>query len=435
MLRELAASATLIVVSASSPGAAKGSAHVPWAGLNTVTHCLLQNRLSDDEGRSRARVVVTWSKKDGYELEVSISGSLSATKWQLDSMDQGTRNPVLTGKGWHLKVLGEAGELAKREVAAGRELALSIEFRGRTLLFTSGAIGVANAMSIFDQCIAEINARPEPPPPPPRWEAETQGGRHCSIRSSGIPGLEVSFGSSTKMPLNLRVYAKATSYKDGGVMRIVLPGDPTPFTYDTTAPSATPDPRTRVLYAAIKSLKPVDVVFTPRGAKPVATRLPTEGLAAASAMFDACTAALKNAATMPQLSFSELRYVVNSQDDLCELTATFQIDGNAIWLTLVSDGKTNTFKVARRPVNEGYLINWLGLERLGGPKKLAAQDATFELDAEYFAALRRDILANGRDFHIEMSTDRSYTAQFGGVLATVEAPMFEACAHAKFDTR
>jgi hypothetical protein len=52
-----------------------------------------------------------------------------------------------------------------------------------------------------------------------------------------------------------------------------------------------------------------------------------------------------------------------------------------------------------------------------------------------FAALRTDLVRNGRDFHIEMSPDRSYTGQFGGALAVVEAPMFEACTHTKFDAR
>ena len=150
-------------------------------------------------------------------------------------------------------------------------------------------------------------------------------------------------------------------------MRIVLPGDPTPFTYDTNTRVMARDPRTPTLYAAIKTLKPVDMVFTPKGAKPIALRTATEGLAVASAMFDACAAALRPESLPPQNQFNELRYIVSEHEDQCELTGTYQLDGNAIWLTLVSDGKKNIVKATRRTVGNGYQISWLGLEHLGGP--------------------------------------------------------------------
>jgi hypothetical protein len=252
---------------------------------------------------------------------------------------------------------------------------------------------------------------------------------------AGAPGVRVSFHVRQKASLSFDVTSYSKPFADGGILRIVLPGDPAPFTYDTEARSVTRDPRTPALYAAIRSLKPVEMAFTPRGAKPVAVRTSTDRLAVASAMFDACASALRSESLPPLNQFNELRYIVSEHEDLCELTGTYQLDGNAIWLTLVSDGKKNVVKATRRTVGDGYRISWLGLEHLGGPKKLTGQDATFELDAKEFAVLRGDLVRNGRDFHIEMSPDRNYTAQFGGALAVVEAPMFEACVQAKFDKR
>ena len=168
-------------------------------------------------------------------------------------------------------------------------------------------------------------------------------------------------------------------FADGGILRLVLPGDPAPFTYDTESSSVTRDPRAPALYAAIRSLKPVDMAFTPRGARPVAVRTSTDGLAVASAMFDACASALRSESLPPQYQFNELRYVVADYEDLCELTGTFQLDGNAIWVTLVSDGKKNVVKVTRRTVGKGYLIESLGLEHLDGPKKLNEPDTRYEL--------------------------------------------------------
>ena len=178
------------------------------------------------------------------------------------------------------------------------------------------------------------------------------------------------------------------------------------------------------------------MVFTPKGAKPIAVRTSTDGLAVASAMFDACASALRSESLPPQYKFNKsCDTSLPTTEDFCELTGTFQFDGNAIWVTLVSDGKENVVKVTRRTVGKGYLIQWLGLEHLGGPKKLSEPDTRYELGDPEFVTLRQDLVRNGRDFHIEMSRDRNYTAQFGGALAVVEAPMFEACVHSKFDTR
>jgi len=428
--------AVLVLFSWVATMAANNPARKPWAAVSTDSHCVLASLLGDGAGTSSIRLEVTWSRENLYSAAVTLSRSLPSAPWHLDSVSKDARNPVFVGKNHYFMIRGEAGEQIQRELAAGREMELTIESGKSRQTFTSGVNGGEKALREFDRCVAAIKATPRPLPPPPRWITETQGGRDCSLALSGISGvrgLQVRFGAGPKSPSTFGVIADPGLFEDGGVLRLLLPGDPTPFTYDTKARAIARDPRTPALYAAIKSLEPVDMVFTPEGAKPIALRTATEGLAVASPMFDACAAALRQESLPPQYQFNELRYIVSEHEDLCEFTGTYQLDGNAIWLTLVSDGKKNVVKVTRRTVGNGYLIGWLGLEHIGGPKKLVAQDATFELDANEFATLRGDLVRNGRDFHIEMSRDRSYTGQFGGALAVVEAPMFEACAHAKLD--
>jgi hypothetical protein len=418
--------------------AADGSDAAQWTAKASPEKCELVGALIDGQQKSSGRIEISWRSSGAYQLTIALGETAPVAHWRFEQADLNESLEYQDRPFRYIMMGGDVGERAYRAVVAGRALTLMARPGVDRHRLTTVTRGVPESLRAFDQCVTKLKATPVPPPPPARWRAETQGGRDCSLRLSdlsGIRGLEAMFGAGTRSSLSFVITANPFLIKDGGVLRIVLPGDPRPFTYDTEAKTVTRDPRTPALYAAIKSGKPIDMTFTVPGAKPIPVRTSSEGLAVASGMFDACAAALRPESLPPRFQFNELRYVVTDQEDGCELTGTFQIDGNAIWITLVSDGTKNVVKVTRRTVGAGYKIRELGLERLGGPKKLTAEDTTIDLDAKSFASLRRDLVANGRDFQIVMSRDRSYTAQFGGALAVVEAPMFEACAHAKFDTR
>lgn len=436
MLRAVVAIGISLVACVAA-NAADNAATPHWTARTSPEKCELIGALLNVDGQSTGQLEIGWRSPGYYSLAISIKEPAPLAIWRFEEADLNESLAYQVGPWRYISVGGDAGERAKRRVAEGRSLTLMPRAGVDRHRLTTGTRGTAESLKAFDQCVATIKATPIPPPPS-RWAASTQGGRDCMLQLSdvsGVRGLDVRFGARPKSPLTFAVSAESHLLKDAGVLRIVLPGDPNPFTTDIGVLTVSRDPRAPALYAAIKTLKPVDMVYAPRGAKPIALRTSTDGLTLASAMFDACAAALKTESLPPQLQFNELRYVVTEEEDLCELTGTFQLDGNAIWVTLMSDGQKNVVKIARRTVGAGYQIQVLGLGRLGGPDKLTAADATFELDAKTFAALRRDLIANGRDFQIVMSRDRSYTAQFGGALAVVEAPMFEACAHAKFDTR
>jgi hypothetical protein len=409
-----------------------------WSATSTEDKCTLAGALKDEKGNAAGKIGIHWMRSGRYTLEISVAASAPLVSWRFDTTALNEGLAYQTGGYRYISIGGDSGERARREVAAGRSLNLIAGTNPRSHRLSTGTRGAPESLRAFDQCVAAFKALPEPPQPPPRWTASNQTGRSCSLDVAdviGVRGLHLGFGSRPKSPLTFGAGANTDLNKSRGILRIVLPGDPTPYTFDTGARSVNPDPRTPALYAAIKSLQPLDLVYTPPGAKPISTRTPTDGLAVASAMFDACATALRAESLPPRYQFNELRYIITEEENFCELTGIFQIDGNAIWVTLVGDGKKNVVKVTRRTVGAGYQIRVLGLDRLGGPKELTAQDGTFELDAKEFAAMRKDLIANGRDFQIVMSRDRSYTAQFGGALAVVEAPMFEACAHSKFDTR
>jgi len=408
-----------------------------WTAEATPENCLLTGALADPTGKSAGKIEIKLNRSGYYTLTISINDSAPLAYWRFDGVDDLNESVTYqTNPYRYLTRGGDAGERARREVAEGRALSLLPRPGVDRHRLTTGTRGAPESLRVFDQCVANFKANPEPPPPA-RWTASTQGGRDCTLRLSdisGVRGLDIFFGARPKSTLTFDVTAEENFFKSGGILRIGLPGDPNPFVYDTALRTTKRDTRASAVYTAIRS-NPVDMTFTPHGGKPFAVRTTNDGLAVTGAMFDACGTALR-AETLPdQASFSELRHTVNEVDDSCELTATQQIDGNAIWLTLLSDGDKNTLKMTRRTVGNGHLIQEMRLASLGGPERTTAQDVTFELDEAQFAALRRDLTGKGREYRIAMSSQKGYIARFGGPHALVEAPMFEACVQAKFDTR
>jgi hypothetical protein len=398
---------------------------------------MLTGALTDPAGNAAGHIEIKFGRSGYYSLTISINKSAPPAYWRFEGVDELNEDVAYQPNPYrHLTRVGDAGERARREVAEGRALSLLPRPGVDRHRLTTGTHGAVESLKVFDQCVANFKANPEPPPPA-RWEANTQGGRDCKLRLSnvsGVRGLELSFGARPKSTLSFAVSAERNFYKKGGILKTTLPGDPNPFSYDTELSPAKRDPREPAVMAAIKR-GPLDMTFTPHGGKPIALRTTTDGLAVAGAMFDACARSLSAEALPEQASFAELRHVVNEVDDSCELTATQQVDGNVIWLTLLSDGKMNTMKVTRRTAGNGHLIQEMRLASLGGPERTTAQDVTFELDEEQFAALRRDLTGKGREYRFAMSSEKGYVARFGGPHALVEAPMFDACVHAKFDTR
>lgn len=436
MLRASIAVGTLLAV-CGVVNAAESATAAKWTAGVTPENCLLTGALADPTGKSAGKIEIKLGRTGYYTLTISIDSSAPLAYWRFeDADDLNEQVSYQTNPYRYLTRGGEAGERARREVAEGRALSLLPRPGVDRHRLSTGTRGAAESLKVFDECVADFKANPEPPPPA-RWEASTQGGRDCTLRLSnvsGFRGLVFYFGSRPQSALTFVVSADQTFYKHGGILRTDLPGDPTPFAYDTEAPPAKRDPRVPAVLSAMRR-SPLDMTFTPHGGKPMALRTTADALAVAGAMFDACVNALR-AETLPdQASFSELRHVVNEVDDSCELTATQQVDGNAIWLTLLSEGARHSMKVTRRTVGNGHLIQEMRLASLGGPDKTTAQDVTFELDAAQFAAMRRDLTGKGREYRIAMSSQKGYIAKFGGPHALVEAPMFEACVHAKFDTR
>jgi hypothetical protein len=436
VLRASIAAGTLLF-SCGAVSAADNASAAQWTAQVTPENCLLTGALTDPGGNAAGKIEIKLGRSGYYTLTISISNSAPLAYWRFEDVaDLNERLAYQPSAYRHITIGGDAGERARREVAEGRALSLLPRPGVDRHRLTTGTRGAADSLQVFDQCVANFKANPEPPPHA-RWATGTQGGRDCTLRLSdisGVRGLDIYFGARHKLTLTFDVTAEENFFKSGGILKIGLPGDPNPYTYDTAVRTAKRDPRSPAVYAAIRR-NPVDMTFTPHGGKSIALRTATEGLAVAGAMFDACAKAL-SAETLPeQASFSELRHTVNEVDDSCELTATQQIEGNAIWLTLLSDGKKNTMKVTRRTVGNGRLIQEMKLANLGGPEKTADQDVMFELDQAQFAALRRDLVGKGRDYRVAMNSQNGYIAKFGGPHALIEAPMFEACAHSKFDTR
>jgi hypothetical protein len=324
------------------------------------------------------------------------------------------------------------GEQLLSALAAGRPVILTTGTGVSEQKYSTGNSGYASAVAAFRTCITQMSA--DFVIPPARWQAETSG-RSCSMQSQvdGAPGVSLNFGYSPKRGLIFSARADSTELSKGGKLEFTPPGVPQPWKVDSESFSST-DPAVSRLLDELRQRKQLPMTFTPLGGKPLKVRTTLNDLPLASAMFDACMTALKQPELPPQLQFTELRYVITVGDQACELTGTFQLQGNGLWLTLVSDGSKNLIKVTRRQLKAGIRINSLDLGGFGGSRDFKGQDATLELDHEAFASLRRDLVGEGRPFGITLADGAAYTGKFGGRFALVEAPMFDACARVKFDS-
>jgi hypothetical protein len=246
----------------------------------------------------------------------------------------------------------------------------------------------------------------------------------------GLPGLRLSFGAGAK-GRSFGVDAGPRLQKDGGALRIDLPGGASPWLIDIKTVVSPEDPRSETLLAELGKLKSLPMIFTPPGGLPVKLQTPLEGLPTASAMFNACAKAMKQPNLPVQPMFTELRYAIAEQGGVCELTGTFQLRGNGIWLALQTDGAKHVLKVTRRTLKPGDPITSLDVSGIGGPKKLEAQDASYDLDADAFTSLLHDLGGEGRRFGGQLRGGDNFSTAFGGKYAVVEGPMFDACARVK----
>lgn len=422
-------------VLSTNPSTAAPAPAEPWSVKADELDCELATDLVDADGKLGARVQFHSRRGAHYTMMVLFSTNAPQAPWSLQTTGAGARTFAM-GRAKD-RIFGTAlsfGEKLIGELGAGRGLLLIVRSGGDGHRYSSNDEGAAESLRAYERCVVAAKAAPPPPGPPPSWKVDSQGGRDCSLSTSlpGFTDVRIAFGIRQKTSLVFMLDVSSFERPDGGVLRIDLPGA-APWILDSKQMKSMPGARDSQLLAALMTLKPVPMTFTPHGARAASFSSPTENLAVAGAMFQACAAAVKAPDLPPQLQFTELRYVASEQEDECELTGTYQLQGNGLWLTLTREARKITFKVTRRTIKSGFRIASLDVSGFGGPKKLAAEDGSYELDAREFAVLRAALVGAGRDFGIRMSASESYTAQFGGKLAVVEAPMFEACVKTKFD--
>lgn len=414
--------------------AAEPADRSPWSAKSSDERCTLGGAAVDADGKAAASVEISWSLGGGYLLTVSLTQLAPVAPWVLESSGKGEVRGIFAEGSRSRFTSGsiEKGEQLVRELSAGRALVLTVGTGASASRYTTGNGDVAASAHAFDECIAQMRAKPRLPS---SWAAETSG-RGCSLRSrlAEVPGAEIAFGVGANRALRVSVYADTFMIPDGGVLQVDLPGGK-PWIIDTRLHPTAADPREKQLLDALLQLQPVPMTFTPQGAASVKLQPPLGNLEVAGPMFRDCMTAVQSVSLPPQRDFAELSYTVSEAGNSCELSGTFQIQGNALWLVLSSDGNKNSLKVTRRMVKSGYRIESLDMSGFGGPKRLTAEDAVLELDTSALANLRSDLVGAGRDFGMRMNRTESYTAQFGGRFAPLEATMYNACVEAKSSPR
>ena len=186
--------AMAVLVACPAVYAAQGVAEKSWSATSTPEKCTLIGGLVDVRGNPAGQLEIHWMRS-GSILSISLLASTPLANWRFDAASLNERLGYQTNGYRYISIGGEAGDLARRELVAGRALTLIAGSASGSHRLTTGTGGAAEATRAFDQCVAAIKAIPEPPPPPPRWTASTQGGRDCSLGLSDVSGVRrTSFG-------------------------------------------------------------------------------------------------------------------------------------------------------------------------------------------------------------------------------------------------
>jgi len=403
-----------------------------WTTGSSFDKCTLTAMARDANGNGGATIEIGWSRDRGYTAEINLHPPAPNAAWVVETSVAKRR--VLEGRAKDRFVLSriDSGEPIVKELGDGQALELIVGTGADAREYSTGTDGAAASVSIFNNCIPSIRDAATRPLPPARWSASTYTGRGCEMAATidGSPGLLLRFGAGAK-GFNFRPYADSRYLPGGGVLRVELPGGGPPWLIDLKPVGNSQDPRTETMLAELRKLQSVPLLFTPSGGSPVKLQTPVEGLASASAMFDACANAMKQPNLPVQPMFTELRYAIAEHDGICELTGTFQLRGNGLWLVLQTDGTKHEFKITRRTLKPGDPITSLDVSGFGGPKRLEAQDASYELDTEAFTSLLHDLVGEGEQFGGRLAGGEIFSTMFGGKYAVVEGPMFNACARVK----
>jgi hypothetical protein len=349
----------------------------------------------------------------------------------------GTADGRHNGNGFRIHAASIEGFAKSRaHLLAGRAIELVVESPGQSAQrYTTGVLGVREAIAELDRCIE--SAKQAAQPAAARWTATTGGtmaAPACSLSASGmigIDGVEASFNAIRPNGISFGARSSSSYFVDGGTLRIDLPGAKEPWVLDTEkyVGGAATDPST-LLGLLARGVSP-KMAFTPRGRQAIPVSLPLENWKAAAAMFDACRSAAYGGAPRKLVSYRELRHVVEERPEGCYLTATYQLQGNGIWLVLTTEGGKPALKVTHRTLGNGYKLQSMDLRTFGGSGKVTAPDTTLSLDAATFAEVRRRLVGSGVEFGIEMPRPKTYVVPFGGEYGRIEAAMFEACVKAK----
>ena len=356
---------------------AEPASRTPWSTHSSAERCSLYTTLADANGKkTAANLALDWRRASGHWLQLTLLESVPAAPWTLDSAGKGAALRVLSGgsRARYTDSRIENGEQLVRELSAGSSLVLTLHGPAASR-FTTPTNGSASSRA-FQECVARVQAAPAPQEPPPRWSAETSGSRNCSLSAAmpGVPGARILFHVGAKSSLVFFGTPAIFQNPGGGALRVEQSGLQ-PWIVDSEKVQATADSRETRLLEALIGRKTLPMTFTPRGAQSVAFLAPLGNIEVAGPMFRACMNAVKAPDLPPQLSLAELHYSVTETGKACELSGTFQIEGNAIWLVLSTDGGKHTVKVTRRMVKAGRPIEAIDLGALGGPKDFTGLDA------------------------------------------------------------
>jgi hypothetical protein len=327
----------------------------------------------------------------------------------------------------------------RENLLAGRALDVVLHYPGRPQRrYSTGVAGVREAFAEFDRCVQSGKMAVQRSAA--RWSVGTSGTTPtqtltCALNLSafdGVEGVDAAFHSIRAGGLRFAADSDPRHYARGGVLRIDLPGANEPWLLDTEVPSRGAEPRAAALLGELAQRRMPRMTYTPRGAQSVPLTITGENWSVAYAMFDACVAAARKPAPKEFVDFTELRYAAEEETASCKLTATYQLQGNVLWLVLASEAGKTVIDATHRRSRTGYMLESLDLRNFGGPRRARTPDTKITLDAARFAEVRRGLVDDGVSFGIVVSATESYTARFGGEFAAVEAAMFEACVGTKF---
>jgi hypothetical protein len=401
-----------------------------WEFQRERDSCAIHHEF-EGAGGSLARATLSWRDGSGGAI-AKFHRSLprgSRVTTGFAGTDEGRHN----GNGYRVHATSIEGFAKTRaHLLAGRAIELVVESPGQSVQrYTTGVVGVREAIAALDRCIE--GARQAAQPPAARWTATTGGtmaAPACSLSVSGmlgIDGVEGSFDTIRPNGLSFGAHSSSSYFADGGTLLIDLPGAKEPWILDTEKHvRGAPSHPSTLLGLLARGVSP-KMAFTPRGRRAIPVSLPLENWKAAAAMFDACRSAASGDAPRKLVSYRELRHVVEERPEGCFLTATYQLEGNGIWLVLTTEGGKPALKITHRTLGNGYKLQSMDLRKFGGSRKVTAPDTTLPMDAPTFAQVRRELVGSGVEFGIEMPRSKTYLAPFGGDVGRIEAAMFEAC--------